>query len=221
MFHDTDRFVTGPSNKFINMLPFPTQKITAAMTTEAAERAASCWPMAVRLAQKFGFYRNRHFSEEISHDAAVAGLIRAANEFDEKRGVRFRTFAFRCIKNEVRKAWQTRRHKLDATLAMSDPVNAAGESLIASVGDAGEESPLDLMEAAERYRVIDGAISELKKSNKRDAVVIRMYFFGGFNDGEIGRHYGVSRAAIHQRRMRGLEFIRWYLTTVGFDHGPT
>ncbi len=74
-------------------------KTTQVMTKEEAEKIAeSNLGLVYNLANKFAYGRNDH--DEIV-GVAYMGYVKAINGFDARKGVKFVTFAFRCITNEI------------------------------------------------------------------------------------------------------------------------
>lgn len=76
-----------------------TIKTTQVMTKEEAEKIAeSNLGLVYNLANKFAYGRTDH--DEIV-GVAYMGYVKAINGFDARKGVKFVTFAFRCITNEI------------------------------------------------------------------------------------------------------------------------
>ena len=74
-------------------------KTTQVMTKEEAEKIAEGnLGLVYNLANKFAYGRNDH--DEIV-GVAYMGYVKAINGFDARKGVKFVTFAFRCITNEI------------------------------------------------------------------------------------------------------------------------
>lgn len=57
--------------------------------------------LAYKLANKYYKMYNNRFEYEEIRSVSFLGLVKAANSFDESKGLAFSTFAFTCIKNEI------------------------------------------------------------------------------------------------------------------------
>ena len=76
-----------------------TVKTTQLLTCEEAEKiVAGNLGIVHNLANKYAYNRNDH--DEIT-SVAYVGYIKAINGFDPRKKVKFVTFAFRCITNEI------------------------------------------------------------------------------------------------------------------------
>lgn len=127
------------------------------------------------------FVARKYLSAGIDFDdlfsTGVIGLIKAADHYDEGKGIKFSSFAVRCIENEIlmmlRKVNRRSSHpvlSLDALVNM--PEKGRGLTLADVIPDEGESVSQGVEMAAEWRRVCK-AIGEL---NERDRELICMRY---------------------------------------------
>ena len=134
--------------------------------------------------------------------SGVLGLVKAANTFDEKRGVKFSTYAAMCIRNEIfmflRKAnrYYTREVSLEEPVTMDDN----GATLTIADTLVANENPQDECLAGI-------AIEEFMHGlPSKDKQILRMRA-SGYKQKEIASATGYSQAHI-ARRLKGIK-AKW------------
>ena len=152
----------------------------------------------------------RHSLEDLVQIGSI-GLVKAAKAFDESKGYRFSTIALKYISTEIYNAMRKdswnftsarERFKKDNT-----PI-----SLNVELKEGEAASYMDLLKseedgffATEVSLLLDKLPAHLKRT-------IKLYYYYGFNQGEISKKEKVSRQAIFNRIKRALKLLRKELT---------
>lgn len=152
----------------------------------------------------------RHSLEDLVQIGSI-GLVKAAKVFDKSKGYKFSTIALKYINTEIYNAMRKdswnfttarERFKKDNT-----PI-----SLNVELKEDESTSYIDLLRSEEDgFNSVDinSLIDTLPAHLKR---TIKLYYFYGFNQGEISKKEKVSRQAIFNRIKRALELLRKELT---------
>lgn len=135
------------------------------------------------------------------------GLIKAAEAFDKSRGYRFSTIASKYIRIEIYNAMRKDSWNL---------TNARGKfkkdntpiSLNVELKEGETTSYIDLLKSEEDgfftteiNLLLDKLPSHLKRT-------IKLYYYYGFDQGEISKKEKITRQAISNRINRALELLR-------------
>ena len=163
--------------------------------------------------------RYRHFGVPLPDLVTEGniGLIRAAERFDDRRGVRFTSYAIWWIRQSIVAALRQQ--------AGMDPTGATGVHYLSLDAPAGVDERTQLGELvtrepsgdpadrAERNALRDVLEASLTLLDSREASVLRLYY-GLAEDREplsladIGARLGVSRERVRQIRERALSRLR-------------
>lgn len=146
------------------------------------------------------------------------GLMRAAERFDERKGVRFLTYAAWWVRQALVEATRRQEQLVRAPRRYRGPRRAYlsldagvadGSPLAERIADADQASPEGDLDRKELRRQVNLCVAGLPE---REARVLRLCF--GLDDGdprelsEIARALGVSRTRVRQLRDRGLQRLR-------------
>lgn len=141
------------------------------------------------------------------------GLLRAAERFDETKGVRFVSYAHWWVRRAIVDAIDAHRGVPrgdgGARISLDEPLTQGRGTLQDVLSDPTAATPeSDVVEGALRTAV-EASLADLPE---REALVLRRYFgigTGGSEDlGQIGRSLGVSRERARQLKERGLARLR-------------
>lgn len=152
----------------------------------------------------------RHSLEDLVQIGSI-GLVKAAKAFDESKGYRFSTIALKYISTEIYNAM--RKDSWNFTTARERfKKDNTPFSLNVELKEDENTSYIDLLRSEEDgFNSVDvnSLIDTLPAHLKR---TIKLYYFYGFNQGEISKKEKVSRQAIFNRIKRALELLRKELT---------
>ncbi len=100
-----------------------------------------------------GFVKN-NFEDLISE--GMVGLVKAAKAFDPSKGVKFATFASRCVTNEMLMyIRRNKKHEENVLLSAAIGRDSEGNELLLSDILADERSVFDAMESADELRSLE------------------------------------------------------------------
>lgn len=156
--------------------------------------------LAYMLANRYyKLYGGKIEFEEI-RSVSLLGLVKAANSFNESKGLAFSTFAFPCIKNEI--LIYLRMNKKHITTSLYSKID--DDFILADIlcsNDNTEEKMLNNLEINLLYKYID-KLSELEKN------IVIMYALQGKTMTEIGQNLGYSQPQISRIYAKALNKLR-------------
>ena len=136
------------------------------------------------------YYPTLASNEDVIQEGMV-GLVKAANTFDESKGVKFSTYATMCIINTVR-VWCRNNLKhnnvLSYDVTIVDEIGEETSHLNLMIGD--EDIDIDTINFKEFYETLNDSEKEL----------VQMLIT--YNQGEIGKKYGLAHNTISYRKRR-------------------
>ena len=134
--------------------------------------------------------------------SGILGLVKAANTFDENRGVKFSTYAAMCIRNEIFMYLRKTNRYYTREVSLEEPVTMDDNGATLTIADTlvANENPQDECLAG---IAIEEFIRGLPSKDKQ---ILRMRA-SGYKQKEIASATGYSQAHI-ARRLKGIK-ARW------------
>ncbi|MGH7540777.1 MAG: sigma-70 family RNA polymerase sigma factor [Gemmatimonadota bacterium] len=160
-------------------------------------------------------YRGRGLSLADLVNEGNLGLLRAAERYDETRGVRFITYASWWVRQSILQAIARSAGPRDRVgplerLSLDEPIGGeAGATLADLVADDRDDPPERRMRRRALRYAVDASLTELPA---REQLVLRLYF--GLDGepplplSEVGRRLGVTRERTRQIKERALARLR-------------
>lgn len=161
-------------------------------------------------------YRNRGVPLSDLVNEGNLGLIRAARRFDERRGVRFISYAVFWVRQAMLQALvegaevQGAEEEPLRYVSLDRPLRESQETRLGDVvADESSEGPEARIEAHALRDALDSSLTYLPEREER---ILRLYF--GLDDGEprsldeIGRRLRISRERTRQLKERALARLR-------------
>lgn len=167
------------------------------LTAEQSERVYQNMKFVYYLVNKQ--YLN-HPQKEDLEQIGMIGLIKATVTFDESKGIKFSSYASRCILNEINMFFRTENRHTNV-LHWEDVVNRNRNGDELTLADITEDanssiSMSDIIEEEYRRKELEKMISIiLNKLLLRESCAI-LFTIAGFSQREIGDFFGVSRSMI-------------------------
>ena len=140
------------------------------------------------------------------------GLIKAVDSFDEKNGVRFATYASKCIQNEILMYFRSRK-KLSNEVSINDTsdVDRDGNPLtyidVISVEDNTDEELARKILSGKALQLVKAVLTE----REREIIALRYGLFGVKNpltQREVALKLGSSRSYVSRLEKGALEKLR-------------
>mgnify|MGYP003291959923 CR=1 FL=1 len=152
------------------------------------------------------FEKNQNDSKYDDYVAeGMIGLIKAANTFDEAKGIKFATYASTCILNEIR-MYLRREKKHQSCISIEESIvedrNSGDKLKIEDILEAPNTSCIENIERQEELeKCIDIIINIL---NKREIDIIKYTFFQDKKQSEIAKILEISQSYVSriQKRIR-------------------
>lgn len=141
----------------------------------------------------------------------TVGLIKAVSTFDYEKGIKFATYASRCIENEILMSFRAQKKQAD-TVFMGDTLETdkdGNQLTLMDVIDDGsnlDEMIDNRMQAQQLYRYID----ELTEPREKEILVTRYGLYGTvpLTQREIAKKMGISRSYVSRLEKRALNTLR-------------
>lgn len=141
----------------------------------------------------------------------TVGLIKAVSTFDYSKGIRFATYASRCIENEILMSFRAHRKQAD-TVYMGDPIETDKDGNQLTLMDLIDDgSNLDeLVDRRMQAKQLYQYISELKEQREKDILIARYGLYGTMplTQREIAKKMGISRSYVSRLEKRALNALR-------------
>jgi len=144
------------------------------------------------------WWKYRHFlSFEEVISCARLGLVKAAQKFDESRGLKFGTFANWCIFGEIRwglkKFGNEQNKKFYKIQSLNRKTFEDGEEYIDFLMDDRNVDE-EVVEVRELYSMVANNLNEKQRN------VMDLLFVYGYNQSEVGHELGISKQFVSQIR---------------------
>jgi len=144
------------------------------------------------------FGKIHHNEFKYSHEddfksEGMIGLIKAAKSFDASKGIKFATYATRCINNEFFMYLRKLRKKDGPLVSLDSPIDCEGETLtladVVAVDDNTMDKQLDrIFRDEERNRFV-------QKQPERNQRIIEMRL-QGMSQNEVAHEMGFSQSYV-------------------------
>ena len=140
------------------------------------------------------------------------GLIKAVDSFDEKNGVRFATYASKCIQNEILMYFRSRK-KLSNEVSINDTIDVDrdGNPLtyidVISVEDNTDEELDRKILSGKALQLVNTVLTE----REREIIALRYGLFGvkkPLTQREVALKLGISRSYVSRLEKGALEKLR-------------
>ncbi|MGN0629968.1 MAG: RNA polymerase sporulation sigma factor SigK [Ruminococcus sp.] len=141
----------------------------------------------------------------------TVGLIKAVSTFDTEKGIKFATYASRCIENEILMSFRTQK-KLADTVYMGDALETDKDGNQLTLSDIIDDG-CDLGEIVDmrmQTRQLYRYVSELQEPREREILIARYGLYGTMplTQREIARKMGISRSYVSRLEKRALASLR-------------
>ena len=149
--------------------------------------------------------------EDVEDLAGIAriGMIKAIKSFDPSNGVKFSTYATRCMTNEILMYFRKeKKHK--SNISIEQPLYYDGEGnemKLEDLVDSGDDILGEIVEREEIIRLRQ-AVEQL---SGRDRVIIEEMYFKGKTQKQVSELLGLSQPHISRIEKKIIEKIKGYL----------
>lgn len=137
------------------------------------------------------------------------GLIKAVNTFDPARGIKFSTYASRCIENEMRMQFR-RQRRVPPMVSLQEPLEAGQDGGLTLMDAIPDDVPLqESLEQRDLARRLSARLSRLP-ARERKVLALR-YGLGGavpHTQLQVAQKLGLSRSYISRLESRALSLLK-------------
>lgn len=157
---------------------------------------------------------NLYYRKEELYDLGLIGLTKAINTYNNDKGIRFSTYAYTCIQNEIkqelRKENGIKRKANNCTISLNKEINCANDNI--ELQDL-IQSNTNIEEEYEKKETIKELYININKLNKREKKLI-CYYYGincdKKNQEELSIMYNISQAQVSRRIKAILKKLRGF-----------
>lgn len=139
------------------------------------------------------------------------GLIKAVSSFDTDKGIRFATYAARCIENEMLMYCRTlKKTSLDVSLSDSIETDREGNALTFSDVLAVDDTLVEDIDLKLRCEKLYKLIEKCLDPREREIIILRYGFFGEepLTQREVAQRLKISRSYVSRIEKKALEQLR-------------
>lgn len=139
------------------------------------------------------------------------GLIKAVGTFDNEKGIRFATYASRCIENEILMHFRSKK-KYAQDVYIQDPIDIDGEGNALTLMDimADESRIVDDVDLKLKCSKLYGYIDSVLDPREREVILLR-YGLGGripMAQREVAKILGISRSYVSRIEKKAVALLR-------------
>lgn len=144
---------------------------------------------------------NRGIEYEELESMAFEGLVRAANNFDEKRGFCFSTFAVSCMCNAIKSELKKKRIRAQS---LYEPLED-GRSILETIPDK--------QDIYDDIAIKDTLRKAMERLNEKESSVIRLLYLSNphYTQMQAAEILGVSQAEVSRKKKKALKKIKEFL----------
>lgn len=141
----------------------------------------------------------------------TVGLIKAVSTFNPDKGIKFATYASRCIENEILMSFRTQK-KLADTVYMGDALDTdkdGNQLTLSDVIDDGSNLD-DIVDNRMQTRQLYSYVDELSDPREKEILIARYGLYGTtpLTQREIAHKMGISRSYVSRLEKRAIFALR-------------
>lgn len=139
------------------------------------------------------------------------GLVKAVNSYDPEKGVRFATYAARCIDNEILMYFRNQK-KTCLDISFDEPIETDSEGNPLTLTDiiCNEDNTLDEIWKSTYCRRAIKYVDEMENSRERSIMILRYGLNGKapMKQSEIAKLYKISRSYVSRIETKCLKKLK-------------
>lgn len=155
-----------------------------------------------------------HSSSEEQDDLisiGTIGLIKAVNTFDNTKGIKFATYASKCIENEVLMHYRAKK-KSSNEVSISEPIDVDSEGNPLTLIDiiSIEDTIADDIDRNIKVRQLYEYVEELNDEREKTIIILRYGLYGTvpLTQKQVAHKLDISRSYVSRIEKRVLEKLR-------------
>ncbi len=149
-------------------------------------------------------------SDELLSVGSV-GLVKAVNSYNPDKGVRFATYAARCIDNEILMFFRNQK-KTSLDISFDEPIETDAEGNPLTLTDiiCDEDTTLEEICLSTNCRHLIRYIDEIEDPRERTIMILRYGLNGRtpLKQNEIAKYYNISRSYVSRIETKCLKRLR-------------
>lgn len=149
-------------------------------------------------------------SDELLSVGSV-GLVKAVNSYNPDKGVRFATYAARCIDNEILMFFRNQK-KTSLDISFDEPIETDSEGNPLTLTDiiCDEDTTLEEICRSTNCRHLIRYIDEIEDPRERTIMILRYGLNGRppLKQNEIAKYYNISRSYVSRIETKCLKRLR-------------
>lgn len=187
------------------------EKMTAGDKTARAKLIEHNLRLVAHIIKKY--YGNSAEQDDLISIGTI-GLIKAVSTFDYEKGVRFATYASRCIENEILMYFRNKK-KYAQDVSFTEPIDSDKDGNTLSLIDimADERSVAEDIEDKLRDERLYKVIGDTLSLRQKEIIYLRYGLDGrrSYTQREVAKHLGISRSYVSRIEKKALETLREHM----------
>lgn len=147
--------------------------------------------------------KNKYYTQEDVFQTAQIGILKAARTFDPTRGIKFITYCYSCISNELTKTTSIGPIRSPYLQLSKIP----DVHLLTGKVEESLELDFDISDYVDSIDM-EELLGYLNENQKK---VVIMYFYEGYSKKEIAEKLGITEKSANKWYKSALQTLKWYL----------
>lgn len=159
--------------------------------------------------KKYNLYSKR----EDYYDIGLIGLTKAINTYNKNKGIKFSTYAYICIENEIkhelRKESGAKRKSNYKTISLNQKIKEYGNNELEDI----LESNINIEKDYEYKETVEELYNNINKLNQEDKKIICIYYginCEKYNQEKLAKILKISQAQVSRRIKKILKELKGY-----------
>lgn len=149
-------------------------------------------------------FKNTDFELEDLAQIAAMGMVKAFNSFDVDKGIKFSTYAIRCMQNEITMAL---RKKRISPISMEEVVRTDGDGKELKIEDTIASESNEFKDVLNNQYALF-LVNKLKEEARQKDIEIFYCYINGDNQSNIARKFGLQQGSVSRIIKRVTETLR-------------
>ncbi len=157
----------------------------------------------------------KYYSSSDEQDDLISigtiGLIKAVNSFDNTKGIKFATYASKCIENEILMHYRSKR-KNSNEISINEPIDTDSEGNPLTLIDiiSVDDTIIDDIDKNIKIKKLYEGIEEIKDEREKTIIIMRYGLYGTMplTQRQVADKLNISRSYVSRIEKRVLEKLR-------------
>lgn len=160
------------------------------------------------------YYSNSNEQDDLISIGTI-GLIKAVNTFDDTKGIKFATYASKCIENEVLMYFRSQK-KNSQDISINEPIDSDSDGNPLTLMDilSVEDTIADEIDDRIMIRKLYNFIEQMSDEREKTIIILRYGLYGktALTQKQIAAKLGISRSYVSRIEKKAIDYLRKKMT---------